>query len=54
MGLRPLFAVFLVFFESELDIVQEVVVCRFLAKLIGGAISYHKAIELVALEVGDF
>lgn len=51
--LRPFFTVFLVFPESELDVIKEVVVGGLLTKFIRRAVPDHKAVELVALQVGD-
>lgn len=53
LSLRSFFTVFLVFLESELNIIQQVVVRRLLTKLVGGAIPDHETIERIAFEVGN-
>jgi hypothetical protein len=53
MGFKlwPVLPVFLVFAESQLDIIQEVVIGRAFAKGIGRTVLCHESVELVALQV---
>ena len=52
MILGVVLPVFLVFMKGQFDIVQQIVIRRPVAEVVGGAVAHHKTVQLITFEAG--